>query len=40
MVGFVKEGTLRQERYAGGRYQDVYLMAILRSEWEDLSDPN
>ena len=33
-VGFQQEGTLRQEIFREGRYWDVYLMGILREEWE------
>jgi RimJ/RimL family protein N-acetyltransferase len=33
-VGFVKEGVLRQEAYREGRYWDVIVMGLLRSEWE------
>jgi RimJ/RimL family protein N-acetyltransferase len=32
-VGFQEEGRLRQDRFAGGRYEDVLLMSVLRSEW-------
>lgn len=35
-VGFVQEGCARQARYSGGRYQDEYRFAMLRSEWESL----
>jgi RimJ/RimL family protein N-acetyltransferase len=32
-VGFVEEGRLRQDVYKNGRYIDVLVMSILRSEW-------
>ncbi len=32
-LGFIREGILREAAYRGGRYQDVYLYAILRSDW-------
>jgi RimJ/RimL family protein N-acetyltransferase len=34
--GFMEEGRLRQERYAGGRYIDVIIMAVLRDEFYAL----
>jgi diamine N-acetyltransferase len=33
-AGFVHEGKLRQSVYRNGRYIDVLLMSILRSEWD------
>lgn len=30
--GFVKEGTLRQEIYRDGRYYDVYVMGLLKTD--------
>lgn len=33
-VGFKREGVLRQQCYREGRYWDVFVMAILRDEWE------
>jgi RimJ/RimL family protein N-acetyltransferase len=33
-VGFVLEGTQRRAIYKRGRFTDVHLMAMLRSEWE------
>ena len=33
-AGFVHEGCLTQAAYRNGRYQDVYLFAILREQWE------
>jgi len=32
--GFVHEGKLRQSVYRNGRYIDILLMSILRSEWD------
>ncbi|MDF2840602.1 MAG: acetyltransferase [Clostridia bacterium] len=31
--GFVREGLLRQEIFRDGKYQDVYIMAILKDEY-------
>jgi RimJ/RimL family protein N-acetyltransferase len=33
-IGFRVEGRLRQETYRDGRYWDVIVMGLLRSEWE------
>ena len=33
-AGFVLEGCLRQARYKNGRYQDEFIMSVLRSEWD------
>ncbi len=33
-AGFVLEGTLRQAVYRHGRYADMLIMGILRSEWQ------
>ena len=33
-AGFVLEGTLRQAVYKNGRYEDVHIMSVLRSEWD------
>ena len=35
-AGFVHEGTLRHDRYEGGRFTDGHVMAILRDEWRAL----
>jgi [ribosomal protein S5]-alanine N-acetyltransferase len=32
-AGFVHEGTLRHDRYEGGRFTDGDIMSILRDEW-------
>ncbi|MBN1230617.1 MAG: GNAT family N-acetyltransferase [Anaerolineales bacterium] len=37
-VGFMMEGTLRQEIYKNGEYIDVHIMAILREEWDRMND--
>lgn len=33
-AGFVVDGRLRQDIYKNGRYIDVLIMSVLRSEWE------
>lgn len=33
-AGFVHEGSMRQAVYKHGKYGDVELMSVLRSEWE------
>ena len=33
-AGFVHEGTLRHDRYEGGRYTDGHIMSILHDEWQ------
>lgn len=35
-VGFVHEGRQRQAEFRNGRFFDVLLMSILRSEWKDV----
>jgi RimJ/RimL family protein N-acetyltransferase len=32
-VGFVREATLRHDRWEGGRYTSGHVMSILRDEW-------
>jgi RimJ/RimL family protein N-acetyltransferase len=32
-AGFVHEGTLRHDRYEGGRFTDGHVMSLLRHEW-------
>jgi RimJ/RimL family protein N-acetyltransferase len=34
--GFVHEGTLRNDRYEGGRFTSGHVMSILRDEWAAL----
>lgn len=38
-AGFKVEGTLRRAVYHRGEYQDVWVMALLRDEWEALERP-
>jgi len=33
-AGFIKEGCLRQAVFKNGSYQDMFIMSVLRSEWE------
>ncbi|WP_322506809.1 GNAT family protein [Anaerolinea sp.] len=33
-AGFVKEGILRQANYRNGKYSDMMVMSVLRSEWQ------
>jgi len=33
-AGFVLEGTLREAVYKHGKYSDVHIKSVLRSEWE------
>jgi RimJ/RimL family protein N-acetyltransferase len=33
--GFVREGVLRAAAFVDGHREDVVVMAVLRSEWED-----
>jgi len=37
-AGFIREGCLRQAVYRHGKYDDVLLMSILRSEWEPMDN--
>ncbi len=32
-AGFVMEGTMREAVYRHGRYADIHIMSVLRSEW-------
>lgn len=32
-AGFILEGTMREAAYRHGRYADVHIMSVLRSEW-------
>lgn len=38
-AGFVHEGTMRDDRYEGGRFTDGNIMSILRDEWLSRSSP-
>jgi RimJ/RimL family protein N-acetyltransferase len=33
--GFVEEGRLRQDIYKNGKFIDVFVMSVLRDEWQD-----
>jgi diamine N-acetyltransferase len=35
-AGFVNEGKLRQAHFEEGKFIDVLLMSVLRSEWQDV----
>ena len=35
-AGFKQEGRLRQDRFMDGKYIDVILMSVLRSEWKEI----
>lgn len=37
-IGFREEGILRQAEFRDGRYLDVILMSVLKSEWEGMKD--
>ncbi len=37
-AGFRLEGTQRESYYCDGQYFDTYIMAILRTEWEEGAD--
>lgn len=37
-IGFKVEGILRQELFREGRYHDVIVMGLLKSEWKDLTE--
>ena len=34
-AGFIHEGRMRQAEFRDGRYLDVLLMSVLRSEWQE-----
>ena len=36
-AGFNVDGRLRQDRFMDGKYIDVFLMSVLRSEWNEES---
>jgi ribosomal-protein-alanine N-acetyltransferase len=38
-LGFSFEGTLRQRGYLKGEFHDLEHYALLRSEWEQQSEP-
>jgi RimJ/RimL family protein N-acetyltransferase len=35
-AGFRRDGVRRQALYRGGKFHDIYLMGILREDWEAL----
>ena len=37
--GFVREGLLRQESYVDGKYRDVFMMALLRADYDAAARP-
>jgi RimJ/RimL family protein N-acetyltransferase len=37
-VGFVEEGRQREQTWSGGRYEDIVLMALFRSEFQEAAD--
>lgn len=37
-LGFTKEGTLRDEIFRGGKFQDIAQFAIMRHDWETHND--
>lgn len=37
-VGYVHEGCMRQAVYKNGKYIDVHIMSVLRSEWDEIKD--
>ncbi len=37
-AGFVLEGTMREAVYRHGRYADVQIMSVLRSEWNEAPE--
>jgi RimJ/RimL family protein N-acetyltransferase len=36
-AGFTHEGTLRQAVFKNGRYHDLHVMSVLRSEWDQVT---
>jgi diamine N-acetyltransferase len=34
-AGFIHEGRLRQAQFCNGKFVDVLIMSVLRSEWQD-----
>jgi RimJ/RimL family protein N-acetyltransferase len=37
-AGLALEGTLRQAAFRNGKYIDVHMMSILRSEWAGIRE--
>jgi len=38
-AGFREEGTIREGAYKNGRYHDLILMGVLKSEWQNGGQP-
>ncbi len=36
-AGFITEGKFRQAHYQHGQYFDVYLMSVLKAEWQNMN---
>ena len=36
-VGFQREGAFREKDYLGGRFRDLWLFGLLRSEYQSLN---
>jgi len=34
-AGFTQEGIFRQAQYLDGKYVDVIIMSMLKSEWQE-----
>ena len=37
-AGFVLEGTFREDAYKHGKYIDVHIMSVLRSDWNPIKE--
>ena len=37
-AGFIKEGCLREAQYLNGKYVNVWMMGILKSEWQQVKE--
>jgi len=37
-AGFIKEGCLREAQYLNGKYVNVWMMGILKSEWKQVKE--
>jgi len=37
-AGFILEGTMREAVYRHGRYADIHIMSVLRSEWNAVPE--
>ncbi len=38
-LGFLREGTLREDCVVDGEVSDSWVFGLLRRDWESLSDP-